>query len=366
MDHTWADGQVEFASRAWRKLFEIREPLVRELILEIFSKCKIAQRVLDLDTLDTLQFQLGGHRYQMSYRQFILALVLHTAKEMATDVFGVYLAKSSRVMASKADLSDYCIKISSTRDFLTMFPSYTAIKEPLRRLCHRLIAFTIAGRGQAPKKVTTTDLYYLRRMYKGTVNVPYMLAQYLFRHTEGRKERAKMSRGHFIVRLAEHFGLLTGERLQGLTMVVRDLTEIDMNELVAAAGATQADQEIPKEGVQDDPTPVQAPRAPPATPSSRIVPQRLLRLEEEVHGLRDSIREQHVLLERMSINQERLSTWVVDRITQLMHQSGLAFLRFDGRLVGCSPLSYKRRRVRQRTDGDANTLAAPHARDYDP
>ncbi|GKA05541.1 hypothetical protein Tco_0684661 [Tanacetum coccineum] len=171
-----------------------------------------------------------------------------------------------------------------------MFPSYIAIKEPLRRLYHRLIAFTIAGRGQAPEK-------------------------YLFRHAEGRKEGAKMFGGHFIARLPEHFGLLTEERLLGLTVVVRDLTEIDMDELVklricerllelptwvapgperhqvATAGAAQADQEILEEGVQDDPAPVQAPQVPLAALSSRTVPQRLLRLEEEVHGLRDSIGE---------------------------------------------------------------------------
>ncbi|GKG54418.1 hypothetical protein Tco_0560073, partial [Tanacetum coccineum] len=41
---------------------------------------------------------------------------------------------------------------------------------------------------------------------------------------------------------------------------------------VDAARAAQADQEIPEEGVQEDPTPVHAPQAPPATPSSRTVP----------------------------------------------------------------------------------------------
>ncbi|GJV07855.1 hypothetical protein Tco_1345511 [Tanacetum coccineum] len=62
MDHTRADGQVVFASHVWRRLFRIRGPLVRELILEFFSTCRIAQGVLDLDTLDTLLFQLGGLR----------------------------------------------------------------------------------------------------------------------------------------------------------------------------------------------------------------------------------------------------------------------------------------------------------------
>ncbi|GKG33858.1 hypothetical protein Tco_0434017, partial [Tanacetum coccineum] len=55
--------------------------------------------------------------------------------------------------------------------------------------------------------------------------------QYLFRHVEGRKKGARMSDGQFISHLDEHFGLLTKERLRGLTMIVRDLTVIDMNGL---------------------------------------------------------------------------------------------------------------------------------------
>ncbi|GJU81489.1 hypothetical protein Tco_1283854 [Tanacetum coccineum] len=37
MEHRDAQGQSVFTSRAWRGLFEIRGPLVHELILEFFS-----------------------------------------------------------------------------------------------------------------------------------------------------------------------------------------------------------------------------------------------------------------------------------------------------------------------------------------
>ncbi|GKA00370.1 hypothetical protein Tco_0672920 [Tanacetum coccineum] len=43
----------------------------------------------------------------------------------------------------------------------------TEVREPLRRLCHRLIAFTIAGRDQTPEKVrglTTIDIDELIRL----------------------------------------------------------------------------------------------------------------------------------------------------------------------------------------------------------
>nr|GEX39382.1 hypothetical protein [Tanacetum cinerariifolium] len=92
--------------------------------------------------------RLGGLRRQMSRRQFILAMGLHTTEEMETDV------------------------IASDGDFLGPISSYTSIRDPLRRLCHQLIAFNIFGRGQAPKKVTATKLFYLRIMDKGTTADP--------------------------------------------------------------------------------------------------------------------------------------------------------------------------------------------------
>ncbi|GJT16662.1 hypothetical protein Tco_0875368 [Tanacetum coccineum] len=79
----------------------------------------------------------------------------------------------------KRDLRDYWIGISSTGDFLGTVPSYTMIRDPILRLCHRLIACSIAGRSQAPEKVTVTDLFYLRGMDIDSVNVPYLLARYL-------------------------------------------------------------------------------------------------------------------------------------------------------------------------------------------
>ncbi|GJX00602.1 hypothetical protein Tco_0184515 [Tanacetum coccineum] len=84
-------------------------------------------------------------------RQFILALGLHTAEEMELPGF----ARTS--------------------------PSYTLIRDPVLRLCHRMMAHSIAGRSQAPEKVTMTDLFYLRRLDVGSVNIPYLLARYLRR-----------------------------------------------------------------------------------------------------------------------------------------------------------------------------------------
>ncbi|GJY27347.1 hypothetical protein Tco_0402073 [Tanacetum coccineum] len=96
-----------------------------------------------------------------------------------------------------ADIADFEERLrriynrESAGDFLGTTPSYTSIRDPMLRLCHRLIACSIAGR----------------------INIPYLLAMYLRLSASGRKREALIFEGQFIARLAEHFGLLTEERL---------------------------------------------------------------------------------------------------------------------------------------------------------
>ncbi|GJZ91348.1 hypothetical protein Tco_0663275 [Tanacetum coccineum] len=111
------EGRQVFVSHAWRRLFRIRAPL------------------------------LGGIRRRMTWRLFILALGLHTEQEMAEAGFGAYSDDSDRLIPDKGDLRDYWIEISSNRDFLGPAPSYVLIRDPVRRLCHRMITYNISGRG---------------------------------------------------------------------------------------------------------------------------------------------------------------------------------------------------------------------------
>ncbi|GKF34757.1 hypothetical protein Tco_0107957, partial [Tanacetum coccineum] len=134
------------------------------------------EAVLDLDIAGALQFQLRGVRRRMSWRVFILG-------------------------------------ISSTRDFLSIALSYTLIRDPMLRLCHRLIVCIFAGRSQAPEKVTMTDLFYLRGMDVGLVNIHYLLVRYLRLFPSERMCRVMISQGQFVARLTEHFGLQIEERL---------------------------------------------------------------------------------------------------------------------------------------------------------
>nr|GEV86996.1 hypothetical protein [Tanacetum cinerariifolium] len=86
---------------------------------------------MDLDTVDTLCFQLGGVRRRMTWRKFILALGLHTEHEMAEAGFKAYWAGSERLILNKGDLRDYYVEISSERDLLGPTPSYVYIRDPV-------------------------------------------------------------------------------------------------------------------------------------------------------------------------------------------------------------------------------------------
>ncbi|GKC67413.1 hypothetical protein Tco_1100011 [Tanacetum coccineum] len=73
-------------------------------------------------------------------------------------------------------------------------------------------------------------------------------------HARGRKSGVRLSGGHFIGRLAAHFGLVSDEGLRGLQ--------------VATAGAHEADEAglAVDEGDQEVPAPAQAPLPPPPAP----------------------------------------------------------------------------------------------------
>ncbi|GJW49177.1 hypothetical protein Tco_0090528 [Tanacetum coccineum] len=126
---------------------------------------------------------------------------------------------------------------------------------------YRLIACNIAGRSQAPEKVTMTYLFYLRGMDVGSVNIPYLLAWYLRRFSSGRKCGAMIFRGQFVARLADHFGLLAEQRLHGLTVIVAPGPERQPDATAGAPKVAEGTLDV-DEGAQAVPSIVQAPQPP--------------------------------------------------------------------------------------------------------
>ncbi|GJW37200.1 hypothetical protein Tco_0060120 [Tanacetum coccineum] len=94
-----------------------------------------------------------------------------------------------------------------------------------------------------------------------------------------RKSAARLLGGHFIGRLAMHFGQVSDEGLRGLQGPKR--------QQAAAAGASKADKdgEVAEEVASEILAIAQAPPPPPPAPQSRTMSQRIERLKEDLHDL---------------------------------------------------------------------------------
>ncbi|GJV03501.1 hypothetical protein Tco_1337070 [Tanacetum coccineum] len=70
-----------------------------------------------------------------------------------------------------------------------------------------------------------------------------------------------------------------------------------------AEGAPDVD-----EGAHTVPAPVHVPQPPPAVGPARTLPQRVARLEEKVHGMREALGEQREVLDSMACDFPRFTT----------------------------------------------------------
>ncbi|GJU83325.1 hypothetical protein Tco_1285690 [Tanacetum coccineum] len=200
-----------FTSQAWNRLFRIREQVVREYVLEFLSSFKFRDHVVELDIDDTIVFQLGGTRRSMSMRQFILALGLYTEEEINNNLFGLFCDACFRNRPNNYNLTDYCIGITTRNHYDSRHPpSYTTIKSLIRRLVHRLLTLSVAGRHNAREKFTLEYLFFLHSMDGGEmVDVPWNLAKFLSDKAKGYKKKIMIVGANLIGRIARSYGLMS-------------------------------------------------------------------------------------------------------------------------------------------------------------
>nr|GFA93221.1 hypothetical protein [Tanacetum cinerariifolium] len=164
----------------------------------------------------------------------------------------------------------------------------------------------------------------------------------------GEEAGSRMFEGHFVGRLAEHFRLLTDEGLLGINYGAPG-TETQQD---AAAGANQVDTENAGEGALGIPAPVQPTLGPQAASlATSTMPQRMSRLEEDVHGLIDSLGGQREVLDMLSQDFSRFTTWTVGRLSQMLDERGITYTSY-----GDYHMPYQRR-TRWRS-GDSSTSTA--------
>ncbi|GKE88109.1 hypothetical protein Tco_1565584 [Tanacetum coccineum] len=249
---------------------------------------------------------------------------------MESPDFARYWSVSERMIPGKGDLHDDWRDISTDGDFLGPPPSYTLIKDPILRLCHRMMAHNIAGRSQETENVTVTDLFYLRGLDVRSVNIPYLLARYLRRFTIRRKSGAHISSGQFIIDMAEMVRLHIYVQLDDTWAWVAMGPERQPDATAGVPGVVE-DAPAVDEGDQAVPAPVHAPQQPPLPPPApaRTMPQMMARLEEDVHKIRGALTEQREVIDAMARDFYRFSTWVTTGLGRMMDMAGVTYTPYS-------------------------------------
>ncbi|GKB86326.1 hypothetical protein Tco_0958598 [Tanacetum coccineum] len=124
----------------------------------------------ELDVADTMVFQLGGERRSMTIRQS---------------------------WPINYDPTLYVLNITTRANYDTRHPpSYTSIRNPIRRLVHRLLTLSVAV----------------------SVDVPSHVAKFLCDKAKGSKRKILIVGAHLIGNIASYYGLMTLGALMNVTL----------------------------------------------------------------------------------------------------------------------------------------------------
>ncbi|GJV81542.1 hypothetical protein Tco_1517412, partial [Tanacetum coccineum] len=205
----WVELKRLFEPDTDDKLWKLQNH-IHDLTWKLYDSCVVhhvsTEKGIDIYMLVEKEYPLSRETLTL---MLVAKLLVDQDNEMSREILRKIFMQIERMIPGKGDLHDYWRGISTNGDFLGPPPSYTLIRDLMLRLCHRMMAYSIAERSQAPEKVTVIDLF-----------------------AAGRKNKAHISGGQFVAHLAAHFGLLIAEILAGLTVIAPELPIIDIAVLV--------------------------------------------------------------------------------------------------------------------------------------
>ncbi|GJY57575.1 zinc finger, CCHC-type containing protein [Tanacetum coccineum] len=172
-----------FFGPQWVNLFQINEPISRELVREFFASFEFdATPCRDVVTLSGLR--------------------------------NVETVNATRLTHSFwSTIGDGMFNVENTKA--------QSIRNPRIKLAHRCITITITGRKETTNHVIEIDLFYLYCIFREGVvcNIPYWLAKYL----KSVRDKSVIFGGMFVTKIAWSFGLLTNEMVSDVGRLLERL-----------------------------------------------------------------------------------------------------------------------------------------------
>ncbi|GKA08579.1 hypothetical protein Tco_0687910 [Tanacetum coccineum] len=179
-------GQEEiFTFEAWRRAFDINEPIYTELCHKFCSTYEFDEVVMDeeLITKKLIKFRLGGRRHSLTLLEFARCLGLYHSAEIRKEGFGCIFKEACEVM-------------------------------------NNLILDIIA------------------KHYDGYASVACLIAKWLKRKGVGSQKESMICYGQFVTWMAKKMNLLTDEVLDGLSAPIYcwSLDATTLRELIDSNG----------------------------------------------------------------------------------------------------------------------------------
>lgn len=154
----------------------------------------------------TIYFRLGGELRSCSVAEFGWRLGLYTSEE----VDGAFLLNLLHGETQRNEMR--CVTFWPTigNGAYTSTTGAASIRDPIVRLVHRCITYSLSARQGTTHRITASDLFYLYTIFSEDVycNIPFWVASYL-RTSVGERDFDKVYGGMFVTRLARSYGLLT-------------------------------------------------------------------------------------------------------------------------------------------------------------
>ncbi|GKC40702.1 hypothetical protein Tco_1053086 [Tanacetum coccineum] len=169
-----------FFGPQWANLFQINEPIFRELTHEFFASFEFDATPCRYDPLHKgVTFRLGGVEREMPLLEFEWRVGLFSKRESRDVVTLSGLRNAEIVNATRLthlfwpSIGDRMFNVGNTKA--------QSIRNPRIKLAHRCITMTITGRKETTNRVTKIDLFFLYCIFREGVvcNIPYWLAKYL-------------------------------------------------------------------------------------------------------------------------------------------------------------------------------------------
>ncbi|GKD57811.1 hypothetical protein Tco_1291198 [Tanacetum coccineum] len=154
--------EVLFTFEAWRRAFDINEPINTKLFHEFYATFMFNEEVLDEDLTSKklIKFRLGGRAHSLTILEFALRLGLYSGEEIRDDGFETYFHRGLR-SDEYFNANQYWLSISSEDELILSRSLAKTIKNPVLRVLQKMITYGLCQRTTSYDKVQRNKLWLM-------------------------------------------------------------------------------------------------------------------------------------------------------------------------------------------------------------